>query len=65
MADALYGAGVRRVNVSLDTLDKDKFRAITRRGDLVQVLNGIRTAQKAGLGVKSTPLPSKVSMKMS
>ena len=52
MAEALYGAGVRRVNVSLDTLNADKFRTITRRGDLAQVLNGIRTAQKVGLAVK-------------
>jgi len=51
-AAALYGAGVRRVNVSLDTLDADKFRAITRRGDLSKVLAGIDAAQAAGLAVK-------------
>ena len=44
--------GVERVNVSLDTLDPDKFRAITRWGDLNQVLGGIDAAQKAGLKVK-------------
>ncbi len=44
--------GVRRVNISLDTLDVDKFREITRWGRLPQVLNGIDAAQKAGLRVK-------------
>jgi GTP 3',8-cyclase len=43
---------VRRVNVSLDTLDPAKFREITRWGDLAQVLAGIRAAQAAGLSVK-------------
>lgn len=51
-AGALYDAGVRRVNVSLDTLDPDKFAAITRRGRLDQVLRGIDAAQAAGLRVK-------------
>ncbi|MDA0909715.1 MAG: radical SAM protein, partial [Proteobacteria bacterium] len=40
MSEDLYDAGVRRINVSLDTLNKDKFRAITRWGDLNQVLDG-------------------------
>jgi cyclic pyranopterin phosphate synthase len=44
--------GVRRLNVSLDTLDAEKFRAITRWGDLDQVLAGIAAAQAAGLAVK-------------
>ncbi len=48
----LAGHGVRRVNVSLDTLDPDKFRAITRWGELDQVLAGIDAAQAAGLKVK-------------
>jgi cyclic pyranopterin phosphate synthase len=52
MADDLFDAGVRRVNISLDTLDPDKFRRITRWGDLEKVLNGLRAAQSAGLGVK-------------
>jgi cyclic pyranopterin phosphate synthase len=43
---------VRRVNVSLDTLDDEKFRKITRWGRLAQVLDGIDAAQKAGLRVK-------------
>jgi len=44
--------GVRRINISLDTLDPDKFRAITRWGDLDRVLAGIDAAQTAGLKVK-------------
>ena len=51
-ADQLYAAGVRRVNVSLDTLDEAKFAEITRWGRLPQVLRGIDAAQKAGLRVK-------------
>jgi cyclic pyranopterin phosphate synthase len=51
-ASALKDAGVRRINVSLDTLDPDKFRRITRWGDLKDVLAGIDAAQAAGLGVK-------------
>ncbi|WP_339856781.1 GTP 3',8-cyclase MoaA [Roseovarius nubinhibens] len=51
-ADDLYAAGVRRVNISLDTLDDKKFADITRWGRLPQVLKGIDAAQKAGLRVK-------------
>jgi len=51
-AGDLAAAGVRRVNVSLDTLDADKFAAITRWGRLPQVLEGIRAATAAGLKVK-------------
>jgi len=51
-ADELAGCGVRRINVSLDTLDPDKFRAITRWGDLDKVLAGITAARVAGLHVK-------------
>lgn len=51
-ADDLYAAGVRRVNISLDTLDEDKFATITRWGRLPQVIKGIDAAQKAGLRVK-------------
>ena len=43
---------MRRVNVSLDTLDAQKFRAITRWGDLDKVLAGIEAAREAGLAVK-------------
>ncbi|MCJ8335520.1 MAG: GTP 3',8-cyclase MoaA [Epibacterium sp.] len=51
-AQALYDAGVRRVNVSLDTLNEEKFAKVTRWGRLPQVLRGIDAAQKAGLHVK-------------
>jgi cyclic pyranopterin phosphate synthase len=51
-ATELRDCGVRRVNVSLDTLDPAKFRAITRWGDLDKVLAGIEAARAAGLAVK-------------
>jgi cyclic pyranopterin phosphate synthase len=51
-ADDLFAAGVRRVNVSLDTLDADKFARVTKWGRLKQVLGGIDAAQAAGLRVK-------------
>ncbi len=51
-ADGLAAAGVRRVNVSLDTLDPERFRRITRWGKLDKVLQGIEAAKTAGLHVK-------------
>jgi cyclic pyranopterin phosphate synthase len=51
-ANELAAHGVKRINVSLDTRDPDKFRAITRWGDLDQVLAGIKAARAAGLAVK-------------
>lgn len=51
-ADELAACGVRRINVSLDTLDPDKFAAITRWGRLPQVVEGIAAAKRAGLRVK-------------
>ena len=48
-ADELKAAGLRRVNISLDTLKPDKFRLITRGGDLDDVLEGIEAAGTAGL----------------
>jgi cyclic pyranopterin phosphate synthase len=51
-ASELKNHGVERINVSLDTLDPDKFRAITRWGELDKVLAGIDAAQAAGLKVK-------------
>jgi len=51
-AGELFAAGVRRVNVSLDTLDEAKFARVTRWGRLPQVLRGIDAAQAAGLRVK-------------
>ncbi len=51
-ADGLFAAGVRRVNVSLDTLDANRFRTITRTGEIAPVLDGISAAKAAGLRVK-------------
>lgn len=51
-AQGLADAGVRRLNVSLDTLDAERFRAITRRGRIADVLDGIDAAQAAGLAIK-------------
>src|SRR6476659_8462902 len=51
-ASELKNHGVERINVSLDTLDPDKFRAITRWGELDKVMAGIDAAQSAGLKVK-------------
>src|SRR3712207_6363827 len=48
----LAACGVKRINVSIDTLDADKFRRITRWGDLAKVLHGLDAAQAAGLKVK-------------
>ena len=47
-AQSLYDAGLRRLNVHLDTLDRDRFRQITRRDDLPRVLDGIETARQIG-----------------
>jgi cyclic pyranopterin phosphate synthase len=51
-AEMLFDAGIRRINVSVDTRDAELFRHITRRGDLAQVLRGIDAAARAGLVVK-------------
>jgi GTP 3',8-cyclase len=51
-ADELAECGVKRINVSLDTLDPGKFRVITRKGDLHQVMSGIDAASRAGLKIK-------------
>ncbi|MEO9296779.1 GTP 3',8-cyclase MoaA [Devosia alba] len=51
-AEGLAAAGVKRINVSLDTLDSERFTAITRRGRLADVLGGIAAAQAAGLAIK-------------
>ncbi len=51
-AGELRDAGVRRINVSLDTLDRAKFKAITRWGDLGKVMAGLKAAQDAGLAIK-------------
>jgi cyclic pyranopterin phosphate synthase len=51
-APSLAAAGVKRINLSLDTLHADLFRRLTRGGDLAKVLDGIDAAQAAGLVVK-------------
>jgi cyclic pyranopterin phosphate synthase len=51
-AKELADYGVKRINVSLDTLDPEKFKTLTRWGDLAKVLGGIDAAQEAGLHVK-------------
>jgi cyclic pyranopterin phosphate synthase len=51
-AQELKDAGVRRINISLDTLEPGRFKAITRWGDLGQVMAGIDAADKAGLEIK-------------
>lgn len=51
-AGALHAAGIRRVNVSLDSRDRERFRYITRHGALGEVLAGIEAAAAAGLAVK-------------
>jgi cyclic pyranopterin phosphate synthase len=50
LAEPLYKAGLRRLNVHLDTLDRERFRRITRRDDLDRVLEGITVAQRLGFG---------------
>jgi cyclic pyranopterin phosphate synthase len=53
MATDLKAAGVKRLNISLDTLDPAKFKALTRTGDIEQVLMGIKAARNAGFsGIK-------------
>jgi cyclic pyranopterin phosphate synthase len=52
MAEALYAAGVRRINVSLDTLDPEKFASITRWGKISATLDGVFAAKAAGMAIK-------------
>jgi cyclic pyranopterin phosphate synthase len=51
-ADELYDCGVRRINISIDTLDPDRFKAITRWGYYDKVMEGIAAAKKAGMAIK-------------
>ena len=51
-AKDLLSAGVRRINISLDSLNKKKFKNITRNGDFDKVIKGIMAAKKAGLKIK-------------
>jgi len=48
----LFDSGIRRINISLDSLDKNKFKRITRIGDFDKVIQGIMAAKKAGLKIK-------------
>lgn len=52
LSDDLKSAGINRINVSLDSLNTDKFKALTRTGDLETVLAGIQSAKKSGIKVK-------------
>src|SRR5580704_2951247 len=49
-AEELYDAGLRRINVHLDTLDRERFKHITRRDDLEKVLEGIEVCRRLGYG---------------
>ncbi|MEO1043458.1 MAG: GTP 3',8-cyclase MoaA [Pseudomonadota bacterium] len=51
-AEALAKFGMKRINVSLDTLDREQYRTLTRGGDITQVLAGLEAAKAAGLHVK-------------
>lgn len=51
-ADGLRSAGIKRINISLDTRDPEKFRHVTRTGDLARVLGGIAAAKSAGFAIK-------------
>lgn len=51
-ADELADCGVKRINISMDTLKEDLFREVTRGGDLARVLEGVKAAQNAGLKIK-------------
>ena len=52
MAQDLYDAGVRRINVSLDTLDRERFAKLTRRDEFDRVISGIEAARAAGLAIR-------------
>lgn len=58
-AEGLIAAGVRRVNVSLDTLDAARYRHVTRLGDLDRVLEGLEAAQATGLKIKLNAVASR------
>ena len=51
-ASGLWDAGIRRINVSLDSLDPERFRYVTRQGDLTRVLGGIEAARAQGFAIK-------------
>jgi GTP 3',8-cyclase len=51
-ADRLWDAGIRRINVSLDSRDAERFKFVTRKGDLARVLDGIAAAKSRGFSIK-------------
>ena len=51
-ADGLRRAGIERINISLDSLDPERFRYVTRFGDLAKVLDGIEAGKQAGFAIK-------------
>ena len=57
LAAPLYEAGLRRINVHLDTLDRERFRKITRRDDLDKVLAGIGRRKRLGYSDRSSSTP--------
>ncbi len=61
-ADVLLGSGLKRINVSLDTLDPIRFREIARSGDLETVLKGINLLHSAGLKIKINMVPMRTRM---
>jgi GTP 3',8-cyclase len=60
-AEVILGAGLERINVSLDTLNADRFRAIARGGDLATVLEGIELLRAAGLKIKINMVPMRTA----
>lgn len=60
-ADLIADSGLRRLNVSLDTLDPDRFRAIARSGDLDTVLHGMDLMRQAGLAIKVNMVPMRTA----
>lgn len=60
-ADLIVGAGLRRINISLDTLNPERFRAIARTGDLATVLRGIDLMREAGLRIKVNMVPMRTA----
>ena len=59
--DTLLDSGLKRINVSLDTLDADRFRSIARSGDLATVLGGLAALKEAGLKIKVNMVPMRTA----
>lgn len=59
--DTIVGSGLKRINVSLDTLDARRYRHIARTGDLETVLDGLRALKEAGLKVKVNMVPMRTA----